>query len=59
VAWLVTVAACSALVLRGNLQIYFVGLPGWFMATILYVALSAIEQKRESRAAVWSAGGLK
>jgi purine-cytosine permease-like protein len=40
VAWIATVAVCSWLVLRGGLQIYFVSLPGWFVASGLYWMLS-------------------
>jgi purine-cytosine permease-like protein len=40
VAWLATIAFCTALVLKGGMQIYFVSLPGWFMAALLYVVLS-------------------
>jgi purine-cytosine permease-like protein len=45
-AWLITVAICSWLVLRGGMQIYFVGLPGWFVAASLYWGLSWWWQKR-------------
>jgi len=40
IAWLGTVAACVAVAVSGTLQIYFVGLPGWFLAAGLYVAVS-------------------
>lgn len=42
VAWVATVAGCLLLVRTGYLQIYFVSLPGWFVATGLYVALSRL-----------------
>jgi purine-cytosine permease-like protein len=45
-AWLVTLAACVAAVLSGGIQIYFVGLPGWFVAAILYVVLSRLLQRK-------------
>jgi purine-cytosine permease-like protein len=46
-AWFATVAVCLALVLSGKpwFQIYFVSLPGWFIASGLYVALSAMVQR--------------
>ena len=44
-AWLVTLGICWSLVLAGVIQIYFVSLPGWFMAAILYVVVSAIYQR--------------
>jgi len=40
-AWLVTLGICWMLVQNTNLQIYFVSLPGWFIAAVLYIALSA------------------
>ncbi len=45
-SWLVTVAASALLVLRGNIQIYFVGLPGWFLASLLYLLLSLAMQRK-------------
>ncbi len=44
--WLLTMAACSWLVLKGGVQIYFVSLPGWFVAALLYVGLSKLLQRR-------------
>jgi purine-cytosine permease-like protein len=38
--WIVTLGLCLVVVTMGGLQIYFVGLPGWFVAAGLYVALS-------------------
>jgi purine-cytosine permease-like protein len=49
-AWLVTVATSSFLVLRGNIQIYFVGLPGWFLAAVLYILFSFWIQKKPIKA---------
>jgi purine-cytosine permease-like protein len=46
VAWLATLALCLGLALSGTLQIYFVGLPGWFVAALLYVGLSRLQQAR-------------
>jgi purine-cytosine permease-like protein len=54
VAWVGTVAVCLALALTGTLQIYFVGLPGWFLAAILYVAMSRILHGRQTGAVVAS-----
>jgi purine-cytosine permease-like protein len=45
-AWIVTLVICWSLVLAGVIQIYFVSLPGWFMAALLYVVVSAIYQRR-------------
>jgi purine-cytosine permease-like protein len=44
--WFLTMAACSWLVLKGGVQIYFVSLPGWFVAAFLYVGLSKLLQRR-------------
>jgi len=43
--WFLTLGACTALVLSGHVQIYFVSLPGWFAAAILYLVLSRILQR--------------
>src|SRR3989339_126457 len=42
--WFITLAACTLLVLRGSVQIYFVSLPGWFIAAVLYIVFSKIYQ---------------
>ncbi len=48
IAWLATLAICLTLVKSGNpwFQIYFVSLPGWFIASALYIGVSAFYQKR-------------
>ena len=45
-AWLLTLGACLLLNLVWNVEIFFLGLPGWFIATGLYVVLSLIQQQR-------------
>jgi len=45
-AWFVTLAVCTWLVLSGRIEIYFVSLPGWFMAALLYIICSAVIQKK-------------
>jgi purine-cytosine permease-like protein len=47
-AWLVTVAICSLLVWKGGVQIFFVSLPGWFVACLLYLLLSKFVQKNHA-----------
>lgn len=42
IAWLGTLIAAFAL----PYEIFFIALPGWFIAVILFVVLSAIQQKR-------------
>jgi purine-cytosine permease-like protein len=48
--WWLTVAACLALVTVGHVQMFFVSLPGWFLAVVLYVALSRLYQKKGAAA---------
>jgi purine-cytosine permease-like protein len=45
--WFLTLGACVALIQLGGVQIYFVSLPGWFTAAILYVTLSRLLQGGE------------
>jgi purine-cytosine permease-like protein len=49
-AWLVTLAACLAINQVWQVEIFFLGLPGWFIATGLYVALSMAQQRSGKRA---------
>ena len=45
--WLATLVNCCALVAYfGKEKIFFVGLPGWFVAAGLYIALSHLYQRR-------------
>ncbi|HEX9784885.1 MAG TPA: hypothetical protein VGA56_19420 [Opitutaceae bacterium] len=44
-AWLVTLGVCGWLVQSGRTQIYFVSLPGWFIAALLFIVLSKVSQK--------------
>jgi purine-cytosine permease-like protein len=48
-AWVLTLAGCLAVVNMGGMQIYFVGLPGWFAAATLYIVLSRLLQRKEVR----------
>jgi len=45
-AWLVTLAVAWILVKYAGLQIFFVSLPGWFIAATLYISLSFVYQRR-------------
>ncbi len=45
-AWVVPVSVCVWLFKAGILEIYFVSLPGWFLAAILYILISMIYQKK-------------
>ena len=43
--WFVTLALCVALNKFAGVEIFFLALPGWFIAAILYVALSKVYQR--------------
>ncbi|MEZ4699227.1 MAG: hypothetical protein R2834_02765 [Rhodothermales bacterium] len=43
-SWGVTLLICFLL----PIEIFFKGLPGWFIATIIYIGLSRVQQKRTS-----------
>ncbi len=45
-AWFGTLAVCALLVTKAGIQIYFVGLPGWFIASGVYLALSRWQQRK-------------
>ena len=45
-AWLVTLAFAWILVKYAGLQIFFVSLPGWFIAAALYLGLSVVYQRK-------------
>ncbi len=44
--WFVTLAVCALLVRYAGIQIFFVSLPGWFVAAALYVALGRVLHRR-------------
>ena len=44
--WFITLAMCWCMVRYAGVQIFFVSLPGWFIAAILYVLLSKLYQKK-------------
>jgi purine-cytosine permease-like protein len=48
--WVLTLAFCLGLIWFANVQIFFVGLPGWFAAAVLYVVLSKWYQARRIHA---------
>ena len=49
-AWLLTLSLCLVMNLRFGLQIFFLGLPGWFIAVIIYMGLSYLYQRKRSHA---------
>ncbi|UCG27841.1 MAG: hypothetical protein JSV24_00350, partial [Bacteroidales bacterium] len=44
--WFLTLGTCLLLVQFAGIQIYFVSLPGWFVASGLYIMLSWLYQKK-------------
>jgi purine-cytosine permease-like protein len=44
--WLLTLCICWYMVNYAGVQIFFVSLPGWFAAAILYIVLSKLYQKK-------------
>jgi cytosine permease len=44
-AWFATLAACLVINRLWGLQIFFLGLPGWFIATGIYIASSWFQQR--------------
>jgi len=44
-AWFLTLGTCYLLVQFAGVQIFFVSLPGWFVAAALYVILSKVYQR--------------
>jgi purine-cytosine permease-like protein len=51
VAWVATLAICLTLTLKGVIGIYFVSLPGWFLAVALYLILSVLIQRNNPKLA--------
>ncbi len=48
-SWGLTLAACWGINAIWGLEIFFLGLPGWFIATGVYVALSYAQQSANGR----------
>lgn len=48
-AWVLTLAACWGINALWGLEIFFLGLPGWFIATGLYVGLSLSQQRSDAK----------
>ncbi len=44
--WFATMGICMLLVKYAGVQIFFVSLPGWFVAAILYIVLSKLYQSK-------------
>lgn len=48
--WFLTLLGCVLLVKYAGIEIFFVSLPGWFIAAILYLALSRLYQQKGAAA---------
>ncbi len=46
ITWIATLFACLYINWQFGVEIFFLGLPGWFVASILYIALSGLLQSR-------------
>jgi len=44
--WFLTMGICLALVQLAGVEVFFVGLPGWFVAVALYLVLSKFYQRK-------------
>jgi purine-cytosine permease-like protein len=56
-AWLVTLAACTGLIFYGGVEIFFVSLPGWFIAAVIYIVGSRLLQGSGGPASTAAEGG--
>ena len=56
-AWVLALGFCALLNRLGGVQIYFLALPGWLAAGVLYLFLSKILQRRDAGAADSSSSG--
>ncbi|WP_328716783.1 hypothetical protein VO226_16180 [Halomonas elongata] len=53
--WLVTLAICLMLVRLADIEIFFVALPGWFIAAALFTGLSYLAQRHRTEAVMTTA----
>jgi purine-cytosine permease-like protein len=44
--WLFTLTLCLVMNIYWGIEIFFLGLPGWFIAVILYITLSTVLQRK-------------
>lgn len=49
ITWFFTLGFCLALYLYANIEIFFLGLPGWFVAVIIYFLLSFYIQRNHRK----------
>ena len=50
ISWGLTLAACWSINAVWGLEIFFLGLPGWFIATGIYITLCYTQQNAHARA---------
>ncbi|WP_200975597.1 cytosine permease [Echinicola sp. 20G] len=48
ITWLVTLVFCVGLNFYGDIEIFFLGLPGWFVAVVVYLISSKLVQKNSN-----------
>lgn len=56
-AWILTLVAAWAINAFAGLDIYFLGLPGWFIAVIVYTGLSFVQQRKTRQTSPNLVGG--
>ena len=44
--WFLTLTLCLVINLYAGIEIFFLGLPGWFIAVLLYISLSTLIQRK-------------
>jgi purine-cytosine permease-like protein len=49
VTWLATLLLCLFLNFYQGIDIFFLGLPGWFIAAVLYITLSKLYQQKKAK----------
>lgn len=49
VTWILTLILCVVLNVSMGVEIFFLGLPGWFVAVLLYIVLSKVFQRERSK----------
>src|SRR5690606_22499210 len=48
ITWILTLVVCLILNLSAGMEIFFLGLPGWFIAVAIYLVASRMVQGRQS-----------
>jgi len=53
--WFITLLVCLLINIYWGIEIFFLGLPGWFIAAALYVGLSLIYQRKFNTQVIYQA----